>query len=256
MAYGCEPQIPRSLIQGAGYYRCGAVVLPYPTQNINQLLPKELEMGEQTVTPPGTHPLLLLFGQHRDVHVDGVNIFGLNYMETVVSVPYVRWRDTRRAFVGPLAYLRRMYLSELLPVLMGYPYAFPKELARIQGLPDYRVRSFLGDQPLLLGNFHPYGPATDAMSFPNFAGLVDLFRQPFVCNIGFGFVCSNMTFDTTRGAVRAADATVVIEREFVKGIIPGPTSLPGLDADPLGAFMFEAPWKITTPFNCGCLKCQ
>lgn len=256
MAYGCTPKIPGSILEGVGQYRAGCATLSYPLTNILQLLPDALEPGPQTITAPGTHPLLLLFGHHRNVHVKGVPLFELSYMECVISIPYVQWKDTRRAYRGPLAYLRRMYLSELIPVLMGYPYAFPKELARIQGLPDYAVRSLVGDQPLLRGDFHPYGPATDAMSFPNFPAVVGMFQQPFVCNIGFGYVCSNMTFDTSKAAVRAADATVIIDQAFVDGLIPGPTSLPGLDTSPLGAFMFEAPWQISMPFNCGCLECE
>jgi hypothetical protein len=255
MSYGCTPQIPSFPFEGVGYYRAGCATLSYPLTNILQLLPDELEPGPQTITAPGTHPLLLLFGHHKNVHMGGVPLFELTYMETVVSVPFVQWKDDKRAFRGPLAYLRRMYLSELIPVLMGYPYLFPKELAHIQGLPDYRVRSLVGDQPLLRADFHPYGPAMDAMSFPNFDQVVNMFQQPFICNAGPLYLCSNMTFDTTQAAVRAATANVNIEQAFVPGLITGNTALPGLDTSPLGAFMFEAPWQITPPFSCGCLKC-
>jgi hypothetical protein len=255
MAYGCTPEIPSFPFEGVGYYRSGCATLSYPLTNILRLLPDELEPGPQTLTAPGIHPVLMLFGHHRNVHLGGLPLFELTYFETVLSIPFVQWKDNRRAYRGPLAYLRRMYLSELIPVLMGYPYAFPKELARIQGLPDYRVRTLVGDQPLLRGDFHPYGPSQDAMTFPNFADVVSMFQQPFVCNIGFGYVCSNMTFDVTKAAVRAADAHIVVEQAFVDGLITGPTSLPGLDTSPLGAFMFEAPWQITPPFGCGCLRC-
>ncbi len=80
---------PADLISGSGRYQSWMVLLTMPSANVQQMLPAELELAPQAITPAGTHPLLLMFGHQLDVeiHLGPAEMFDMDYLEFVLDTP-------------------------------------------------------------------------------------------------------------------------------------------------------------------------
>lgn len=256
MAHSCDPVYPTYPAHAQGVYHAHAVQVLMSEAVIDGLLPAGLERAPLEQESPGQHPVTLLFGRHEHVRPDFIPFGGLDYEEFIFAIPFVQWEDERMAYRGPFAFMPRMYLDELLPTLLGYMYAFPKEVARIQGGEHYQIHSLLLDRRIITSDFAPHGPRLAPAEFEHFGAARALFEQPFVGKLDVGpFVCSHMNFHLEQCVVQACEAAVEIEHEFLPGVIPQLILSSGLDVSPAGAFTITSPWTLTLPFPAASIRC-
>lgn len=261
MSNGCDPVYPQRFAHAVGNYRTYFTIVPYDDAILTGMLPGDLELATQSITPAGTHPLVFLFGKHFDVRPNIIPFGGMTYLEYICAIPFVQWRRSSNKYQGPFSYMPRMYLNELIPTLLGYMYAYPKQMARMEGNPPtdshYGVRTLLQDEALIEGSFNRSGPQLPPADFPNFANVRAVFEQPFVGKYEIGpYVCSKLTFKLDQAIIQSCTAEVEVERAFVPGLELGSILRPGIDTDPLGSFYMSVPWELTLPFGCDCIDCK
>lgn len=114
-------------MSGVGHYLCSIAVLPFEKDVVTSWLPDVLELAPQDISPPGTHPVNLLFGKERNVHLSFFPWFHIKYMEFAFVVPFVQWKDTSHQYRGPYLFTPLLFLNKLLPILAGkILYGYPK----------------------------------------------------------------------------------------------------------------------------------
>jgi hypothetical protein len=251
-----RPIYPHAPFHVLGTYAAWALLLGLPRSAAQAMLPAALEPGPQSYTPPGQHPILLMFGHHEGVRPDFLSIRGMDYLEFLVAVPNVQWVNTARPYRGPLAFLPRLYLDQWLPVVLGWVYGFAKERGRLRaGADRYAVNSYLGNRPLIAGTFVPRGQPGPPPALPNFGALAGLFRMPFANKLTVEpFLCCFQDFKLAEATVQAVAADVTIATAFLPQLPTGRFQVPGLDEAPLGAFRIRVPWALTPPFGCASLR--
>ncbi len=257
----CDPKklkFPKFPSKAIGSYASRVVVWPYPTEVLQNLLPERLELAPQTITGPGAHPVVMLFGRQSHVRPDFIPFGGMNYYEFIFAIPFVQWKDPDAyKFRGPFAYMPRLYLDKAWATLLGYMYGYPKLLGRIQGGDTYRVRELLLDRPLIRGEFTSHGDRKPPSDFPNFEALKPIFEIPFVGKLDVSpYICSRLTFHLDDALMRSCESTVEIQYEFLPGVFPDTRASLGLAESPLGSFELDVPWDLTLPFGCDCLECS
>jgi len=231
--------------------------MPYDAVLLSALLPEELELDEQSITPSGFHPFMFMFGHQRGVRPNVVPFGGWSYLEFIAIIPFVRWRNDMFAYRGPFAYMPRLFLDQTMPTIAGYLYGYEKKLARVSSTPtEYRVHSVGLDKPIVRADLGPSMPPTSPSSAPHFAPLEPIFSLPMIAQYPFGaYVSSFMTFELAQATVSSTPLTVDIRQEFLEGIYTGELELEGLDDAPLGGFTIDVPWKLTAPFWPRQIKC-
>jgi len=230
-------------------------ILPMSNAAVKAMLPGALELGPQTLAPAGQHPICFMFCLQKDVRPPILGL-GLKYLELILAVPFVQWTRPTNSYRGPFIFMPRLFLDHWLPVILGWFYGFAKVRARTNMAENhYRVRSLLGNGPIVSGDFAPHGPIGPPSSFPHFEPVRDLFRQPFVAKSIVGpFICSTFDFRLDEAQMQAIDATVHVTEAFVPDLAVGDNHVPGIDMTPVGAFYIQVPWTLSPPFRCGCLK--
>jgi hypothetical protein len=220
------------------------------------MLPEGLVLGPQSLFPPGQHPALFLFGHHQGVRPNILHVLGMDYLEFLIAIPHVQWKTATNPYRGPFAFMPRLYLDRLLPVLGGWLYGYAKRRARIRADErTYEVRSLLGNSPLITGRFTPRGNPGPLSAFPNFAELAELFQQPFVAQTLLGFFCcSHQDFELDQATMQALEADVDVATAFLPGLPTGSRHFSGIDQVPRGAFRIRVPWTLPPPFDCACLR--
>lgn len=246
----------RPRVAAVGTYRSDCAVVSLPADAVRRMLPPGAALAPQTLTPPGEHPVLFMFGRHRGVRPVFLPIRGGAYHEMITAVPFLEYGKRREeAGRGECAFMPRLYLDNWIFVALGWFYGYDKVRARIADVPgDYRVSSLLSGRKILSGRFDAKGPPGPVSEFPDFAAVEPAFRQPFLGRLFFGpIVCSIMTFELEKAVLRAAEARIAIDAPYLPGMPVREFRVPGIDAAPLGAFSIEVPWTLSYPMPCACL---
>ena len=83
----------------SGHLEVTNVVLAPPVDVVKALLPAGLSPAAQTLTPAGTHPVVVMFGQHSHVHPwFRPPSSGGDYNEWIVATPCLDWRANSRCY--------------------------------------------------------------------------------------------------------------------------------------------------------------
>ncbi|MEM1348040.1 MAG: hypothetical protein AAGI01_05730, partial [Myxococcota bacterium] len=196
MSAQCDPVYPRFPLSGRGRYEAAVAVMPFDAVLLSALLPEDLELGAQSITVGGSHPLIFLFGHQRGVRPNVVPLGGWSYLEFISIIPFVRWRNERFAYRGPFAYMPRLFLDQTIPTIAGHLYGYTKRLARLSSTAtEYRVHSMGLDKPIVRAELGPSMPPTPPAHSPNFAPLRPIFDLPLIAQYPFGaYVSSFVTF--------------------------------------------------------------
>lgn len=228
-----------------GHYAALFATLPVPCETALGMIPRGLRLGEQSLTPDGTHPLLLMFGHHTHVHPAFLKIGGWSYHEFLVAVPWVR----RAGEPTICSTMPRLYLDNWPMVVAGWIYAFPKVRARVSSSGEaYEVRSLLRGRQIIEASWSLAGESGPVGVFPSFDGVEPTFEQPFIQRFApLPFERSVMTFDLDAAVLQGAEATVTITRAFLPGLPTGSFSFPSLTDTPLGSFTISVPWILGAP---------
>jgi len=239
------------LIALTGRYLANCAVLALPASDAVAMLTSNAELAAQSLTPPGTHPVILLMGEHTGVRVKFLP-GSIDYREALVSVPWVRRRGAACGS-GPLAHVSRLWLDRLAPVAGGWTFGFPKIWSRVEmSDTSYGVQSILSCTRLLDARFEARGAPAPTSQFHNFGLVRPIFEQPFLQRLLLaGPSCVEvMDFGLDRATLQPIEATVEARRGFLRGFPTGARELKSIDESPLGAFRLELSWTLTAPMSC------
>jgi len=270
---------PYKAIQLVGKWAVQAVTLQLPRSAVEFMVSSDpylgphLRLARQSLTVDGTHPVIFLFGTHYRARLTFPWFFPppMTYDEMVVMVPYVSpWGELAGAGLrGPMVYMPRLFLSQLLPTFGGWFFwGFNKKLSRIEyGMNQqggknggvvhgsYGVRGLAMGAPLLslkwnAGESEEWIPVNDA---PFFNEARELHEQPLLGQIPgtvgpvLGYAYWRKFWD--QGMVRPiSHAKVDVDAPFIAGLDMGQyTSKPISGAEPLGAYQLRVPWALELP---------
>ncbi len=238
---------PRLPVHGQGTYRVRAVVLRLPAAQVASVLPPGMVLG--STGADDLHPVLLFFGRQTDVRPNISPLRGWYYNETVVGIPDVHAPGSRAAYQGPFAFMPRLWLDRLAPVLAGvFGYGYAKTLAHIHTTHDaYAVHAESG--PLLAeARFSHAGAADRPHAFAAWPALQRLLDQPLLAEPVPGVeIGSVLSFRTqTIRHITPLRASVTLSGTAIEGLSGGAFTASGL-ADLPAAFEMESHWRITPP---------
>lgn len=240
------------MIALTGHYRANCVVFALPASDAVAMLTANAALDRQELTPPGTHPVILLMGEHRDVRVRFLP-GAFSYREALVSVPWVRRRGGSCGN-RPLAHVSRLWLDRLPPVVGGWTFGFPKIWSRVEmSDTSYGVQSILSRARLLDARFEARGAPAPASQFRGFDPVRPIFEQPFLQRLLLaGPSCVEvMDFGLDRATLQPIAATIGIRDGLLAGLPTGAHDVSSINESPFGAFRLDLSWTLTAPASCG-----
>jgi hypothetical protein len=111
-------------IASEGEYLARLVFLAADSSWVESLLPPELELGPQHLTPPHRHPVGLLMQHYLDVHPPGNPSASASWSELTLYVLETQLKtgvDCVEGKQGPFAYLPIMFVNSLQAIAIGNP---------------------------------------------------------------------------------------------------------------------------------------
>lgn len=253
---------PYRTIKLVGQWSLLASTVPLPKDEVRAMLPRGLVLGDQDLTPPGTHPVAFYFGFQGDAHMTFPRFFTKSYREALVGIPFTYRRGLlrKKTCCGPFFYMPRLLLDSALMTFGGrFGWGFEKVMARFWTLPNsYSVSSLLGDHALTSLDYEAAGEFRPALEVPTFAPQITLQDQPLIgqapAGLGPFFECSNYNKIWSQAVVRPIKTVTRVTEPFVPGLRVGTFEAGGIDTSPLGSYELRAPWELTLPYPCACAK--
>jgi hypothetical protein len=256
---------PHLTLTHVGDYDACVMVFSVDAALVTSLLPPDLELRPQSITPAGKHPVLLFVGEQAQVR--GVLVPGefcrwltpiglcMKFLEAAIAIPYVRQIGVSATIPDHFCSVK-LYLNEALPVYLGRLCGFPK----IKGLlsrtgNSYEVKTESGD-PLLDLTFTPHGAFLAPSAFPHFGPLRPMFEQPHIGQL-FSlltpllatYVCASMDLRLATATLQSVDISGEITEEF-STVLPNTFSFGGIENQALGAFRIRTTWELPPPTAC------
>ncbi|MBV8588495.1 MAG: NAD(P)-binding protein, partial [Acetobacteraceae bacterium] len=242
-----RPAWPHFPVHGRGIYEASVAVLLLDTALVQTMLPPPLELGSGLESK---HPVVFFFGRQDDVRPSVWPLPGWNYDEAVIAVPDVYACEMGYAYEGPFAYLPRLWLDRLPPVLAGlFLYGYAKQLAQIRARSgQYTITGFDDSQLLAEARFTPQGAGRPPHTCPGWSSIERLLNQPLLAEpmpgVEIGSVLSFRLHKVRTVAPITADLTLA--PEAAPNFRGGTYSASGLDSLP-AAFQMTSHWHLTPP---------
>jgi hypothetical protein len=214
-----------------------------PAETARAMLPEGLRLAPQRLTPATQHPLLFVLGRQRKVRL-ALFSFGLDYLESILVVPFVEHARPERRPRGPFGWLPCLLLDRPLPVLAGrLLLAYAKQRAVIEATDDsYRIACARTGAPLLSARFSAAGASFSGCPRP----LAEILRLPVISRRARGaWRYSVAGLDLERAEVRPIAIDLTIERPLVPGL---PTGAFRLEAEAGRALRLRTSWRLTGPW--------
>lgn len=250
-------------LNGFGTFR--GVTLAPPIELVRALMPPGLSLGDQTVTPFGTHPVIVSFNKLSDARMSVPSLLPtLNYREYTVGIPYsfVSYGKAARDGLGPFYYMPRLLLDSMLAVIGGLGFwGFLKEAAtfRRSGL-QQSIWSSDGTELTSL-SWTAGGEHRPITAFP-FDEVRRMLDQPLVSQVPLElgpYVVSEFQRQWDRATVRPIETILTVQDDsFLRGCagISKRTCFEGceaghslgIDASPLGSYELRVPWRLGIPY--------
>jgi hypothetical protein len=242
---------------GDGLTRCAALALP--CSQVRALLPPGLELGEQNLTPRGTHPVIFLF--HRFFHCQysfPTPLRPMSFHEQTAGIPftYTRAGNGAPGGLGPYYFMPKLYLDDWWVWMNGrFLWGFDKEMAAVTETENrYTVMSPAG-RPLVSLEWN--GEAefrSAAFGYGNFEPVRQMLSQPLVTSFpaAAGPFAALTDFDRRwpLGTVRPVSAVLQVEPGYMPGFDGGQYNAtgPGSDSRVIGSYELSAPWWLSLPY--------
>ncbi len=248
---------PWSSLYGMAQTSGANAVFGLPAADVAKTLPKGLELAPQTLTGPGQHPIIILFGWQDRVRP---NIFpgGVDYKEFIIAVPYVQHADPklRKQVPGPFIYMPRLYLNKDFPIWLGvYGYGYKKEKARIMADEDsYEVRNIKTGAPIISATYTAAGPTGSEMEYPKFKLTREPYSLPMISWNLLGWQYSFYDFALGQARIQPVSMSIKIYNNEAAGLPAGLHQIPGIQANGLGGFFVATGSTITNPLQSWHLK--
>ena len=234
------------------------VMLALPIREVHNFLPAGLELGPQTVTPPGTHPVMLFFNDiFRGRLSIPAPIPSMTYHEHHVGVPFTQLTAgvLSPGYPGPYYFMPRLYLDNLQAIVGGITFwGFAKQMAYFTVTANrYTVRNLAGEQVISLdwstegeGGFRP---ASDEQPFQMVRQILD---QALVSQVpaamGPLFVLSDFQKDWTLALVQPLRIAIDVEIAYVPGQQCGLYPAGGSVPTALSSYEIRVPWRLSLPY--------
>ncbi len=265
-----SPNNPFNLVNLYGTGTLRGVTVAMPAAQVLRLLPAGLELGPQSVTPPGTHPVILSFNSmFRAVMSVPTLLPTLTYQEFTVGVPFTMLRPGAlgRAMgallgrsdsqaQGPYYYMPRLFLDSVLATLGGMMFwGYAKKLARFKLSEGRYAIDAENGAPQIALDWEAEGEPQPLAAFPHFDPVREMLAQSVVSQmpaaLGPIFVLSQFNKDWRQATLRPLRTSVRIEAEFLPGLgattLPADGRAPGIADSVLGSYELNAPWILGMP---------
>jgi hypothetical protein len=212
-------------------------------------LPPGLRLRQVTGVPRGKHPIILSFGQQKNVTTTVLDpSVRLDYAEAVIGLPNVGLSADSSDHVG--VYMPRLDVSDPIATILGWTLGYQKVLSAINA----SVRLFTVQT--LLTRIVVYDWAVELtglngrpVDFPNFCFTADLLRQPIISVDAGGlpiFTVFDWKFDES--TLFGSEALLEVSSECLSVLPRGRYSWNSYKTDIAGAGRFAVPWELTGPF--------
>lgn len=247
-------------LNGDGTMR--GVTLALPTARVRDLLPAGLELGEQQVTPPGTHPVILFFHDMFRAQMSMPTLLpNMTYHEHSVGVPFsfLSSGSITPGMPGPYYFMPKLYLDNFWATIGGLVFwGFAKEMASVQvTATSYEVTSMTGQRLTSLAWKKPKQEELRPIAeYAHFEPVRQMLSQPIISMLpvamGPFFILSDFDKAWDVATVRPLEAALEVDVEYIPGYAGGryPASgwSPGIDSSVLGSYELRAPWRLSLPY--------
>jgi hypothetical protein len=245
---------------GNGVTRC--VVLALPSRKVRALLPDGLELLEQNVTPPGTHPLIFLFHGFSECQFSFPTLLrSMNFHEQTAGIPFTRVRHSEGPYAGPGPYyfMPKLYLDDILVMLGGiFWWGFSKELASVDsGANRYAVTSLTGHFLASLnwrvdGDVASRPVAEDAEFESTRAMMSQRLISMYPPGVRPVYCLSDFDRRWHLAKVRPIDCVLEVASDYMRGFAGGHFETSALrvpDEFIVCSFELSAPWWLSPPYQ-------
>jgi Acetoacetate decarboxylase (ADC) len=251
---------PFSAINLHGEGRMRSLTLALPTDRVRNLLPAGLELGEQAVTPPGTHPVVMLFNDLFRAQMSIPTLLpSLTYHEHTMGVPfaYVTRGGITAHSPGPYYFMPLLFLDSFLAVLGGVSiWGFAKRLASFQVTADRYTFSSTGGQRYASLTWKATGVHRPVRDYDQFEPIRQLLNQPLISmlpgSLGPFFTISDFEKQWDAATIQPLATALEIDLEYVTGFpggrYPARGTSPGIDETVLGSYELLTPWRLSLPY--------
>lgn len=233
-----------------GTYTANCAILSLPVADVNRLLTRDCALSQQSITPVGYHPVILMLGDETNVRFlpPLLRILpAIEYLEVTLAVPWVVYAtDPGTVMAQP----SRLWLNKFVPMFGGRIVGFPKRLARMAMTgSSYSVRSFFSGLPVLSAQYGVGGQEGSPTSFSNYGAIAPIFEEVFLLHLFclFPAVAVDMHWEMERATMQSLDMTLDVQKRCDPGIPAGSYSIEGIDQQVTGAFRLTVPWRLRMP---------
>lgn len=247
---------PGHLVYGLLQTSGANALLGFPAGVVRSMLPPGLELDRQFLTPAGQHPVVLYFGWQDRVRA---NFWpgGWDYLEFIISVPYVRHADPglRTAVPGPFIYMPRLYLNKRAPVLLGvWGYGYNKALAEMSADDRcYEVRA-PGGGPIVSCSFSKARATGSCVDFPRMRAVQEAYALPLISRTRWkSWMYSYFDFALGQALIQPIDMSIEIHDPAATGLPANRYDVPSVVSSDLGGFFMSTAASISNPLQSGAL---
>ncbi len=252
---------PRLAVEFVGDYDAYTFFLSKPIAAVKRLLPLfGVELGPQTLTPPGQHPIIFLAGRQSNVRPIAVSYdtvpcltqlgLTMNYLEIIVAVPFVR-RVAHPGLHTLLVCSTKLVLDRLGPTMLGWLCGFPKVVGRLSWQGARYKGKTLQSYPLLDATLKLSGSYERPDHYPNFAPVLPIFEQIHIGELlGMTVVCTQLDFQLSTVARICPIQGVAHVYDALCSIAVGNHVVSGIHQQMLGGFRLQTSWRLPTPQRC------
>jgi hypothetical protein len=246
-------------LHGNGTMR--GVTLALPKDRVADFLPAGMELGDQNVTPAGTHPVILFFHDMFRAQMSMPTLLpNMTYHEHSVGVPfsYISSGSITPGNPGPYYFMPKLYLDNFWATIGGIAFwGFPKEMASVNVTAEtYTVTSFTGQRITSLAWKKPKGAFKPIQEVPNFEPVRQMLSQPIISMVpmamGPFFILSDFDKIWETATVRPLETSLEVDVEYVPGYAGGryPATgwSPGIDSSVIGSYELRALWRLSLPY--------
>ncbi|MDP3278865.1 MAG: hypothetical protein Q8Q09_26980 [Deltaproteobacteria bacterium] len=239
------------LLYMIGHYVVHIVVHHFDAELVQSWLPADLELMPQDISPPGKHPVNLLFGMESEVEVNWTKLLpGVQYNEFGMVIPFTRWKNAKYAYNGPFLFTPIIFVDKELISFGGeVVYGFPKRIGKFSisdtsyavldnSWPSDYARTSIADSPTVVT---PEARQT----------ITHLLQQPSVSQKADGS-WSSSGFWWNLDTAALTDSTM--KGEIIRYLLPGvPDGTRPFEGDGTSdfaagaAYRMETDWTLTLP---------
>jgi hypothetical protein len=255
------PQNPFAAINLNGNGTMRGVTLALPTDRVRDFLPAGMTLGDQQVTPSGTHPVILFFHDMFRAQMSMPTLLpNMTYHEHSVGVPftYISSGSITPGNPGPYYFMPKLYLDNFWATIGGITFwGFPKEMASITVTAEsYTVNSLAGQRITSLAWKKTKAGYRPIREVANFEPVRQMLSQPIISMVplamGPFFILSDFDKIWETATVRPLETSLEVDIEYVPGYAGGryPASgwSPGIHSSVIGSYELRALWRLSLPY--------